>query len=143
MESIQLSSDLISEILIRLPIKSLVRCRCVCKEWWRLISNPAFIAEHSSCTKPLLIASFMEEEPEDNDLDSHLSLIDMESGSILKVIKYVRGINLMRTCLDIACVADYQTGIKVINVATGAMVVDLKHDDVYDQIIPDVTFPDA
>ncbi|CAN6176455.1 unnamed protein product [Urochloa humidicola] len=140
--SIRLSSDLICEILIRLPIKSLIQCRCVCKEWWRLISSSAFIAEHSSCTKPLLIASFMD-EPGDSDLDSHLSLIDMESGSILKVIKYVRGINLMPTCLDFACVADYQTGIQVVNVTTGAMVLDLTHDDVYDQIMPDDALPDG
>ncbi|KNA16446.1 hypothetical protein SOVF_089180 [Spinacia oleracea] len=41
-----LYDDLVQEILVRLPAKTLVRCRCVCKSWCSLISSPNFILDH-------------------------------------------------------------------------------------------------
>ncbi|THG06264.1 F-box/kelch-repeat protein At3g06240-like [Camellia sinensis] len=41
-----LPMDIIVDILNRLPIKSLVRFRCVCKTFRHLISNPTFISSH-------------------------------------------------------------------------------------------------
>ncbi|KAK8558892.1 hypothetical protein V6N12_042184 [Hibiscus sabdariffa] len=38
--------EMILEILKRLPVKSLVRCKSVCKTWNTLISNPSFISVH-------------------------------------------------------------------------------------------------
>lgn len=38
-----LPEELILEILTKLPIKSLLRFRCVCKSWLHIISNPYFI----------------------------------------------------------------------------------------------------
>ncbi|CAN4082035.1 unnamed protein product [Withania somnifera] len=38
--------EIISNILSRLPVKTLLRFRCVCKQWKKLISNPNFIATH-------------------------------------------------------------------------------------------------
>ncbi|KAM5586316.1 F-box/kelch-repeat protein [Rosa sericea] len=40
--------DLIAEILSRLPAKSLLRFRCVCKSWLALISDPYFARKHIS-----------------------------------------------------------------------------------------------
>ncbi|KAG5001241.1 hypothetical protein JHK87_022313 [Glycine soja] len=40
------SHDLIVEILLRLPIKSLLRFKCVCKSWLSFISNPHFVKSH-------------------------------------------------------------------------------------------------
>ncbi|XP_061338683.1 F-box/kelch-repeat protein At3g23880-like, partial [Gastrolobium bilobum] len=34
--------DLIYEILLRLPVRSLLRCRCVCKQWESMISDTHF-----------------------------------------------------------------------------------------------------
>nr|XP_043629746.1 F-box/kelch-repeat protein At3g23880-like [Erigeron canadensis] len=38
--------DIILEILLRFPVKSLLRCKSVCKSWRSLISNPLFIKSH-------------------------------------------------------------------------------------------------
>ncbi|XLR25955.1 hypothetical protein S83_053855 [Arachis hypogaea] len=37
-----LPADIITDIFVRLPIKSVLICRCVCKHWNTLISNPNF-----------------------------------------------------------------------------------------------------
>ncbi|GKE50561.1 putative F-box domain-containing protein [Tanacetum coccineum] len=42
-----LPSDIISEILSRMPVKSLVRFRCVSKLWCEYIDNPYFATIHS------------------------------------------------------------------------------------------------
>ncbi|XP_021840723.2 F-box/kelch-repeat protein At3g23880-like [Spinacia oleracea] len=40
--------DLESNILVRLPIKDLIRCQCVCKRWRDdIIKNPYFITSHT------------------------------------------------------------------------------------------------
>ncbi|XP_058739952.1 F-box/kelch-repeat protein At3g23880-like [Vicia villosa] len=38
--------ELIIEILLRLPVKTLLRCKCVCKSWLSLISDPKFATSH-------------------------------------------------------------------------------------------------
>ncbi|PHT55608.1 hypothetical protein CQW23_04094 [Capsicum baccatum] len=41
-----LPKEIISNILSCLPVKTLLRFRCVCKKWRKLISKPNFIASH-------------------------------------------------------------------------------------------------
>ncbi|XP_030931031.1 F-box/kelch-repeat protein At3g06240-like [Quercus lobata] len=41
-----LPEELLEEILVRLPVKSLLRFRCVQKSWSTLVQNPTFIAKH-------------------------------------------------------------------------------------------------
>ncbi|XP_028755881.1 putative F-box protein At3g10430 [Neltuma alba] len=41
-----LPQEIVTNILKRLPVKSLIRLRCVCKEWKNLIKTPSFIADH-------------------------------------------------------------------------------------------------
>nr|KYP69876.1 F-box/kelch-repeat protein At3g06240 family [Cajanus cajan] len=38
--------EMIIEILLRLPVKSLVRFKCVCKSWFVLLSDPRFATSH-------------------------------------------------------------------------------------------------
>ncbi|KAK9285884.1 hypothetical protein L1049_025085 [Liquidambar formosana] len=42
--------EIYDEILQRLPVKTLVRCACVCKSWNSLIKNPSFATEHLNRT---------------------------------------------------------------------------------------------
>lgn len=39
--------EVLLEIFLRLPVKSLLRCRCVCKSWYCLVSNHNFISMHT------------------------------------------------------------------------------------------------
>ncbi|KAF2293402.1 hypothetical protein GH714_001303 [Hevea brasiliensis] len=41
-----LPQELLAEILSRLPVKSILICRCVSKTWYSLITDPSFIAHH-------------------------------------------------------------------------------------------------
>ncbi|KAL6839572.1 hypothetical protein ACP4OV_030511 [Aristida adscensionis] len=47
MHSARIPPDVIEEILIRLPIKPLMRLRIVCKQWRDMISSHRFIMEHA------------------------------------------------------------------------------------------------
>ncbi|KAK4256140.1 hypothetical protein QN277_009047 [Acacia crassicarpa] len=51
-------SEIITNILKRLPVKSLIRFRCVCKDWKNLFKTQSFISEHyrhSTHQNPYLI----------------------------------------------------------------------------------------
>ncbi|XP_058742029.1 F-box/kelch-repeat protein At3g23880-like [Vicia villosa] len=45
-KSVHLPQELVVEILLRLPVKTVLRCKCVCKSWLSLISNPHFATSH-------------------------------------------------------------------------------------------------
>ncbi|KAL4595687.1 hypothetical protein ACB092_12G109100 [Castanea dentata] len=44
-----LPDEIVLEILARLPVKSLLRFRCVCQTWYSFITNPNFISTHLLC----------------------------------------------------------------------------------------------
>uniref|UniRef100_A0A5B7BI14 Putative F-box protein CPR30-like n=1 Tax=Davidia involucrata TaxID=16924 RepID=A0A5B7BI14_DAVIN len=45
-----LPRDIIIDILSRLPVRSLLRFKCVCKPWYALFKNPNFITKHFNQT---------------------------------------------------------------------------------------------
>ncbi|XP_073363619.1 F-box protein At5g49610-like [Aegilops tauschii subsp. strangulata] len=54
-----LCDDVLVEILVRLPSKSVLRCRAVCKRWRRITTDGSFLAAHAahaaSCTREMII----------------------------------------------------------------------------------------
>ncbi|XP_057434706.1 F-box/kelch-repeat protein At3g23880-like isoform X2 [Lotus japonicus] len=52
---IDMDRDLIIEILLRLPVKSIVRFKAVCKLWRSLISDPLFASLHFQRAAPSLL----------------------------------------------------------------------------------------
>ncbi|PRQ52358.1 putative F-box domain, galactose oxidase/kelch, beta-propeller, F-box associated interaction [Rosa chinensis] len=56
-ESVDLDGVIV-DILSRLPAKSLLRFRCVCKAWRALISDPYFIRKHLNCINTKISTSY-------------------------------------------------------------------------------------
>ncbi|KAI5660056.1 hypothetical protein M9H77_28849 [Catharanthus roseus] len=83
---VNIPQDALTEILLRLPVKSLIRFKCVSKSWFSLLTSPLFIDMHLkfSLTRDdefVLIKSIL------NDDKTHQTLlslhIDDESLSVL------------------------------------------------------------
>lgn len=47
--------DLLALILKRLPVKTLLRCQCVCKSWKQLIASKSFILDHLTVQRRRII----------------------------------------------------------------------------------------
>ncbi|XP_021991016.1 F-box protein At3g07870 [Helianthus annuus] len=54
MEDAVLPESHILEVLSRLPLKTIIRCKCVCKRWRDLVSDPYFVDLHLSRSRPCL-----------------------------------------------------------------------------------------
>ncbi|XP_026384011.1 F-box protein CPR1-like [Papaver somniferum] len=46
MSSVLIPKEILNEILLRLPPNSVTTCRCICKQWNALLSNPSFLKSH-------------------------------------------------------------------------------------------------
>ncbi|KAL5058599.1 hypothetical protein RYX36_030203 [Vicia faba] len=59
---VQLPRELIMEILLRLPVKTVLLCKCVCKSWLSVISDPDFATSHFqlAATRPTRRLLFLE-----------------------------------------------------------------------------------
>ncbi|KAM7503207.1 hypothetical protein LguiB_002111 [Lonicera macranthoides] len=60
-----LPEEVLVDIFSRLPVKTLIQVRCVCKQWFSLISNPNFATAHIDKTKnsdKLILRHFTEKE---------------------------------------------------------------------------------
>ena len=88
-----LSNDLISEILVRVPVKSLIQCQLVSKTWLSLIKNPVFIkaqlrrAIRSGSDETLMIVRYSCSTSTES-AKLKLSLFDVDSKQIVSEIKY-------------------------------------------------------
>ena len=72
-----LPDDIICDILLRLPVKSIITCKCICKKWKNLVSDSYFVDLHMSRSPECLLiyqCNFISE-------DSHpgiLTLVEIE-----------------------------------------------------------------
>ncbi|XP_054777167.1 putative F-box protein At3g10430 isoform X2 [Prosopis cineraria] len=74
----QFPQEIIRNILKRLPVKSLMRFQCVCKQWKNLIKTPSFISDHlhhSTYHNPSLL---FQRNGRDRDVPLDLCLLDCE-----------------------------------------------------------------
>ncbi|KAK0579352.1 hypothetical protein LWI29_025016 [Acer saccharum] len=62
-----LPCEIFFEILSWLPAKYLVRCTCVCKQWYKLIKERSFIMKHWKCSEPVTFN--FEDKVENLDVD--------------------------------------------------------------------------
>ncbi|XP_061356730.1 F-box/kelch-repeat protein At3g23880-like [Gastrolobium bilobum] len=110
-----LPDELIEEILQRLPVRSLLRFKCVCKSWLALISNPQFAKSHYDMAaapthRLLLVKTYPDGPLESIGIDAPLhddsarvylprpqsSLIPSVSSNYLEILGSCRGIILLK-----------------------------------------------
>ncbi|XP_040964444.1 F-box protein CPR1 isoform X1 [Gossypium hirsutum] len=126
-----LPRELFLEILLRLPVESLMRCKCVCKYWYALISNPKFIELHlkyncnnNVCVllKRCLLTCLGERE---NMLSlvcsSGFSFINLDVD--LSLYKKEPCLQLLGHCDGIICLSNYRDDIVLCNPATRETMV--------------------
>jgi F-box interacting protein len=63
--------NIIYDILLRLPPKSVVRCRAVCKSWLRLASDHIFLVDHHRCQPSLPLLYFILDDVRDPDISEY------------------------------------------------------------------------
>ncbi|XP_054779496.1 F-box/kelch-repeat protein At3g06240-like [Prosopis cineraria] len=102
-----LPEEIIRDILIRLPAKSLIRFRCVCKQWRNLFKTPSFIQEHLNHTSqnPSLLL-----QPKDLwllDCEMQLKKVDnaplIDSSNTFRVVGSSNGLLLVGICNRFPC----------------------------------------
>ena len=77
--TVDLPMEIISEILCRLPIESILTCKVVCKTWYGVTRDPCFVNKlcnsHFQPTRLILKPWPCEDI---SDASSHLVLVDIE-----------------------------------------------------------------
>lgn len=114
-----LTEDLLSQILDRLPVKTLLQYRCVSKPWCSLIDSPRFVkarlkrSVECNTDASLLIRSFFISSL---DFDSQDYVTTKEIDEPLKSLLY--GTGLVGTCNGLLCLYNQKPNIFLWNPAT-------------------------
>nr|XP_017256792.1 PREDICTED: F-box protein CPR30-like [Daucus carota subsp. sativus] len=114
-----LTDDLLSQILDRLPVKTLLQCRCVCKPWCSLIDSPRFVKLHlkrsAECNKnrSVVIRGFYAYLADFDSLEDNSTavIIDEPLRSVL------RGTGLVGSCNGLLCLYQQKMDIFIWNPA--------------------------
>uniref|UniRef100_A0A803LRF5 F-box domain-containing protein n=2 Tax=Chenopodium quinoa TaxID=63459 RepID=A0A803LRF5_CHEQI len=110
-----LPTEMITEILLRLPVKSLLRFKCVCKFWNSIIKTPNFIKLHLNQTlisNSNLQLLFFYKSLYSADLDhNHISF------SGIQLPLSTQGIEVFGSCNGIVCIGN-KTEILLFNPLT-------------------------
>ncbi|RCV10302.1 hypothetical protein SETIT_2G101700v2 [Setaria italica] len=113
----RLPRDALSDALLRLPAREICRLRAVCRPWRALTSDPAFVRAHAAAHPgPLFVAKF-------RDDPAHVYVIDAGGTVLKRVAGADGGVHVLRTRLDLACLATDWNRCRVLNPATGALQV--------------------
>ncbi|KAM5554634.1 hypothetical protein ABKV19_022837 [Rosa sericea] len=132
----------LDEILARLPVKSLMRFRCVCNSWRALIYQSHFVTKHftyasqgiTETTSRLLfstnpVESIDYEALKDlNDADSHLAIRKLKFPVMLPDSSIT---TIIGSCNGLICIDVDQEGIAIWNPCTGESNVLPKPTDHY------------
>ncbi|KAM1154929.1 hypothetical protein EV1_025653 [Malus domestica] len=87
----QLPYEIVEEILLQLPMKSLLRFRSVCKSWLALISDPKFVKSH------LLIRSTkpdVDDHDCDHDHDAHGKTTSSRARLMLSTLPLLQSVHV-------------------------------------------------
>ncbi|CAM0957817.1 unnamed protein product [Alopecurus aequalis] len=124
-----LPTDVLREILLRLPGKPLCRLRAVCRSWRSILSDSSFVAAHEARQQPL-VAVYTWEPLDLADVSNKMKPADVHildtSGHLVRqarVGNYVTGHNSNVVCtnLDLLCVEGADKRLRVLDPATGVV----------------------
>ncbi|KAI9127251.1 hypothetical protein K1719_001810 [Acacia pycnantha] len=110
-----LPQTIIRNILQRLPVKSLLRFQCVCKQWGTLIKNHSFIADHLHHSTHHNSYLLFQRSGSDKDLPVDLCLLDCE-----KQFDEVQNIPL-----------DSSVRVRIVGSSNGLLCVERSNDRVH------------
>ncbi|KAI9127263.1 hypothetical protein K1719_001822 [Acacia pycnantha] len=110
-----LPQAIIKNILKRLPVKSLLRFQCVCKQWKTLIKTPSFIADHLQHSTYHNSSLLFQRSGSDKDLPVDLCLLDCE-----KQFHEVQNIPL-----------DSSVRVRIVGSSNGLLCVERSNDRVH------------
>jgi len=90
-----LPEELVRNILLYLPSRSVHRCRAVCKGWLRIVSLPEFAVDHHRLQPTLPLVSFLrggaagtKAETETGPVDCCVDAFDLGAGSFRPVVRF-------------------------------------------------------
>ncbi|KAI9165350.1 hypothetical protein LWI28_012368 [Acer negundo] len=100
LDSIADNDDILTEILVRLPLKSILRCKSVSKQWRSLISGPHFCRR--IYPDPYLVSGILLKEGHLNNQEiDFVPLIDNPTNPPLKTLTFVNhllGSRILQSC---------------------------------------------
>ncbi|XP_073126850.1 F-box/kelch-repeat protein At3g06240-like [Henckelia pumila] len=79
----RLPTDVLIEVLIRLPVKSILKSRCVSKSWCELIRSPVFIQKHSKFERKQRVLLVKRYFPQQNGQGESFSFHDPNFPEVL------------------------------------------------------------
>uniref|UniRef100_M1DS96 SFBBbeta protein n=1 Tax=Solanum tuberosum TaxID=4113 RepID=M1DS96_SOLTU len=85
------TEDIVKEIVLRCPLKSLLRFKCVRKSWYALIKNPKFVQQQLKNHSSPQLLIYTNGTPDDPDHEySSITLISEENPQTFKDINHPR-----------------------------------------------------
>ncbi|CAD6203285.1 unnamed protein product [Miscanthus lutarioriparius] len=79
------------DILLRLPPKSVVRCRAVCRSWLRLASDRSFLLAHHRRQRSLPLVYFILNDGRDPEVSEYrLAVFDLRANELQAVVRFSR-----------------------------------------------------
>jgi F-box interacting protein len=114
-----LPAEIVTQILLLLPIKSILTCICVCKPWKTLIQNPTFVSSHlhhsitnnNNNNNHFLLFKPCSLNPED-EIKELYALHDNKNDNFTQHTTFdfplhVPGLNGIYTCNGLVCLTDH------------------------------------
>ncbi|XP_015582078.2 F-box protein CPR1 [Ricinus communis] len=108
--------DLLIEILIQCQIPTILRCRCVSKQWRALIDDPQFIKQHTDYAIQTNASRIFFNELFGNLCSSPLDTLEIRN---VPIISQVQPVSLVGSCNGLLCLRNVDTqDICIMNPAT-------------------------
>lgn len=105
-----MTEEVVAMILKYLPVKGLMRFRCVCRGWKELIESPTFLYDHLAVQNPRFIVGSEGNEFLSVDPHTHRPLVD----TLIPPIATAR-VGIFGTLHGVVCLTDWETKLLIWN----------------------------